>query len=301
MNGLYIHSTASFLGNAEADINYLTGELRRLTPDNFRRLSRFILLALLGARRCIEQHSPAEDAAVYLTTELGGIDAVATALDEIYKGHSLPKPFNFINTMSNTATFYLARNLGIRGRSITVSSRDLSFERGLELLKLDFTMGTVKSALLGSVDETLLSQRTREEHTPRGRRVLDGSAWFYIASEKEGACGAFTGIRSFSDGAACRRWFKKGERGATDVLAFGALISDDESATWRETLRPAAEFDYLHEQGYSGAAAACGASLFVKSFPGRTMMHVNRDRHGRHTVLEVESFAEPQRSISLSI
>jgi hypothetical protein len=67
---------------------------------------------------------------------------------------SLPKPFGFINTMSSTAAFYIARNLGIRGRNITVSSQRLSFERGLELLKLDFTGGAERSALI-SDDEAI--------------------------------------------------------------------------------------------------------------------------------------------------
>ena len=40
--------------------------------------------------------------------------------------------------MSGTATFYLAQTLGAKGRNITVSSQHLSFERGLELLELDF-------------------------------------------------------------------------------------------------------------------------------------------------------------------
>ena len=81
----------------------------------------------------------------------------ATVLDEIYAAHSLPKPFGFINTMSNTAAFYLAQNLGTRGRNITVSSQRLSFERGLDLLAADFAAGAERSALIGGVDEASLS------------------------------------------------------------------------------------------------------------------------------------------------
>ncbi len=104
-------------------------------------MNRFILLALIGARKCIHGRSIAADTAVYLTTEHGNLGETATVLDEIYAAHSLPKPFSFINTMSNTAAFYLAQNLGTRGRNITVSSQCLSFERGLDLACSGFCRG----------------------------------------------------------------------------------------------------------------------------------------------------------------
>ncbi len=103
------------------------------------------------------------DTAVYLTTEHGNLGETAAVLDEIYTAHSLPKPFGFINTMSSTAAFYLAQNLGIRGRNITVSSQHVSFERGLELLKADFAGGAERSALIGGVDEASLSRMDRGE------------------------------------------------------------------------------------------------------------------------------------------
>ena len=138
---MYIHSASAFTGEANADINFLKEEIRRYTQENFRRVNRFILLALLGALQCIDQRPLETATAVYLTTEDGNLGETANALDEIYMSRSLPKPFGFINTMSNTAAFYLARTLGIRGRNITVSSQHLSFERGLELLKRIFPVG----------------------------------------------------------------------------------------------------------------------------------------------------------------
>ncbi|MBA4422332.1 MAG: hypothetical protein C0390_04410, partial [Syntrophus sp. (in: bacteria)] len=134
MSGLYIHSASAYIGEANADIALLKEEIRRYTQENFRRGNRFILLSLLGARQCIQHRSLQADTAVYLTTEHGNLGETAAVLDEIYTAHSLPKPFGFINTMSGTAAFYLAQNLGLRGRNIIVSSQHVCFERGLELL-----------------------------------------------------------------------------------------------------------------------------------------------------------------------
>src|SRR5450759_605045 len=255
---MYIHSASAFTGEANADIHFLKEEIKRYTQENFRRVNRFILLSLLGALQCVHQQPLEAATAVYLTTEDGNLGDTADVLDEIYTSRSLPRPFGFINTMSNTAAFYLARNLGIRGRNITVSSQHLSFERGLELLKADFAGGAERSALIGGVDESSLSRMNREEPAGRGWRTVDGSGWFYVKSEKEGACGAFTEIMSFRDGPSCMRWIRERERSPVEVVSFGALIGDDEATALRETLRPAAEFDYLRDYGYSGSATACG-------------------------------------------
>jgi hypothetical protein len=290
MNGLYIHRASAFIGEANADANLLKEELRKYARENFRRVNRFILLALLGARKCIQGCSLAADTAVYLTTEHGNLGETAVVLDEIYAGRSLPKPFSFINTMSNTAAFYLAQNLGTRGRNITVSSQCLSFERGLDLLAVDFAMGTERSALIGGVDVASLSEAGGEDWDGRGWRTVDGSGWFYVRPEPEGACGVFRENRSFRDGAACLQWVRERAELPEDVVAFGASIGDDEAARWREVLGSASGFDYLGDYGYCGSAAACGIGMFVKDFRGRKLLHINRDPRGHYAVLEVESF-----------
>ncbi len=290
MNEMYIHSASAIAGYPHADMNFLKEELGRYTRENFRRVNRFILLALLGARQCIHQRSFEADTAIYLTTEHGSFVETADVLDEIYVARFLPKPYGFINTMSGTAAFYLARNLGIRGRNITASSRHLSFESGLELLEVDFTAGVAKSALIGGVDEAYASRTVLEEHAGRGWRMIDGSSWLYVRQEKEGACGVFKESRAFVDGLSCMGWIRQREGSAADVLAFGAMISADEAAGFRDIIRPAREFDYLRDYGYSGSATACGVSLFARLFQGKNLLHINRNRRGNYAVIEIEMF-----------
>jgi len=290
MNGMYIHSASAFIGEANADVNSLKEEIRCYTQENFRRGNRFILLSLLGALQCVHRQPLEANTAVYLTTEHGNLVETAAVLDEIYAAHSLPKPYGFINTMSSTAAFYLAQNLGIRGRNITVSSQHVPFERGLELLKTDFSGGAERNALIGGVDEASLSGFDKEDQTHHGWRMIDGSAWFYIRPVREGACGAFTENRSFRDGPSCRRWITELERSPVDVVSFGALVGDEEAAEWREALHPVAEFNYLRQYGYSGSATACGVGLFMNRFPGRILLHINKDPRGHYSVLEVERY-----------
>jgi hypothetical protein len=255
---------------------------------NFRRGNRFILLALLGACQCTRGRSIEPDTAIYLTTEHGNLGETATVLDEIYEARSLPKPYGFINTMSGTAAFYLAQTLGARGRSITLSSQHLSFERGLELLKTDFAAGG-KSALIGGVDEASLSGENSGQGD-RGWRMADGSGWFHVKPGREGACGAFGANRSFRDASSCIEWIRNRRGSPLDIFSFGALIGEDEAAELAAALHPAAGFDYLRDGGYSGSATACGVGRFMGQFQGRSLLHINRDRRGNYALLEVERY-----------
>jgi hypothetical protein len=192
MSGIYIHSAATFIGEANEGLDSLKEELRRYTRENFRRVNRFILITLLGACKCIHQHSLEPDSAVYLTTEHGNLGETAAVLDEIYAARSLPKPYGFINTMSSTAAFYLAQNLGIRGRNITISSQDFSFERGLDLLTVDFSGGIEESALIGGVDgrtRLLFWNRCRGEIIIATGDWLRGAAGFMSSHHGKGPAG----------------------------------------------------------------------------------------------------------------
>ncbi len=107
---------------------------------------------------------------------------------------------------------------------------------------------------------------------------------------REGACGEFRENRSFRDGPTCLKWLRERAQTPADMVAFGASIGDDEAARWRAALSPVALFDYLADYGYCGSAAACGIAMFVKHFPGRTLLHINRDPRGNYAVLEVGVF-----------
>jgi hypothetical protein len=290
MRGVYIHCFSSYTGEPNVNVQWLKGEISHYTRVNFRRGNRFILLTLLGACQCIHGRSIEADTAVYLTTEHGNLGETATVLDEIDTARSLPKPYGFINTMSGTAAFYLAQTLGLKGRNITVSSQHLSFERGLELLMLDFAGGAERSALIGGVDEASLSGENTGQGNHRHWRMADGSGWFYVKSGREGACGAFTANRSFRDAPSCIEWIRKRVGPPLDLLSFGALVGEDEATALKAALRPAAGFDYLHDRGYCGSATACGIGTFMGHFQGRSLLHINKDRRGNYALLEVERY-----------
>jgi hypothetical protein len=223
---MFIHDVSAYVG-APAEVSVLKEELRRHTDVYFRRVSKFVLLALIGANACMAGRQPDMDTAVYLTTENGNLADTDTVLSQLYQRHALPLPFNFINTMANTASFYIAQGLGLFGRNLCVSSQNLSFERGLELLKTDMDMGYVRRALIGLVDEAAASA-FHFEASPDGDGALvngiDRSCWLHIAAESDGALGEVTAVRSFKAQADALAWLENIPESPPPetVIAWGA-------------------------------------------------------------------------------
>ncbi len=63
-----------------------------------------------GVHRCVHGQDIDSSTAVFLALENRNLGDTENVLHQIYRENSFPSPaFNFINTMSNTASFYVAR------------------------------------------------------------------------------------------------------------------------------------------------------------------------------------------------
>ncbi len=288
---MFIHGASTFITEPGTPPQVLKEELARVSTAYFRRVNRYILLSLIGAHRCVAGRALPADTAVYLTTERGNLGETESVLRQIFRQHSLPMPYNFINTMSNTASFYIAQGLGAAGPNLSISDRLLSFERGISLMTVDFLRGRVRSALLGGVDEanpsTVHFERTYG--IPAGSvRSVEGSAWLWVTDEPEGALGRILGtgaVRDAGDGAA---WLKE-RTGRSPVIGYGLSVPAADREAWIRAVGAVDEFDYLSGHGWFDSATALGISRFVQDCPGRLLLHVTCDRPGRYTLAAVET------------
>ena len=291
---MFIHHVSAYIG-APADVKILKEELRRHTDVYFRRVSRFVLLALIGAGACLSGRQPDRDTSVYLTTENGNLADTDSVLSQLYRRHSLPLPFNFINTMANTASFYIAQGLGLDGRNLSISSRNLSFERGLELLKIDMDMGFVRRALIGLVDEAAASASPFEA-SPDGSLAdrTDRSCWLHITAEGDGAIGQVTAIHSFKSREDALAWLEKSPETLSPdtAIAFGAAVGPDEKEMWSSkiqavTSRPAAALDDVCDPGYLNVTTACSIARFLSHSNASAMLHINRNFSDQYVILHI--------------
>ena len=290
---MYIHNHATFISRPLDDPAVYKQEISRHTGVKFRRANKFVLLSLVGACQCVHGQAVKPDTAVYLTTENGNLADTEKVLEQIYDKREFPLPFNFINTMSNTAAFYVAQTLELSGRNFTLSSQQLSFERGLELLRCDLAAGVVTRALFGGVDEAYHSEEQFESRfkRPHGEhRLVEGSCWLLVAAERRGAVGEICALESFGGPDQTAAWVGKQNDERPIVLSYGILVEPAEKKIIAAAAPNRVEFDYIREHGYFDSVTACGICAFFDRYAHARLVHVNRDFRGRFMVMVVEKY-----------
>lgn len=265
-------------------------ELKKHTNFYLRRSNKFIMLSLLGAHKCMKDVSYPEEVPVYLATESGNIEDTEVVLAQIYHKKAFPKPINFINTMSNVASFYVAQSLNIVGRNIMVSSKNLSFERALELLKAEFLTGTAACGLVGSVDTAVFTNELFEKKFRRPAskyRLVESSSWFYITGDSENALARIDTIKSCKDRDSAEAWIREQSFGENTVYSMGVFIDDAEQEQWRSIFPNHWEYDYISGIGYNDSITASGVASFIKGNIAQRLVNINKDYQGRYVIMVV--------------
>ncbi len=290
---MYIHNYGSFVGRPVEEMKYYKEDVSRYTQLHFRRANRFVLLSLAGACRCAHEQGIGKKTAVFLTTENGNLGDTETVLHQIFHLHQFPMPYNFINTMSNTASFYVAQSLALLGRNVTFSSKLFSFERGLELMRCDMQMGAVDEALIGGVDEASFSKEQFEAKFDRAYddfNMVEGSCWLLIRARAEGALGRVGAVASFADLEGAVTWLGSESFDRPVKVAHGILMTSEEKAAIGRALPDATLFDAISEKGYFDSAAACATTAFLEQFTSATLIHINKDTRGHFALLRIEKY-----------
>ena len=160
----------------------LDAALKSVCREHFRRVDRFIQLALLGSGLCATGHRLAADCGLYMGSGLGPMANNIATQEQLIRDKELPKPFNFINTLGNSAGYYVARNLELHGQNQFVSRRGANFEAVLMAAWMDLHMGLVRQALVGVVEEATppFAEHRRRQGLAEGRPVAEGSHWLLL-------------------------------------------------------------------------------------------------------------------------
>jgi len=209
---------------AQSDIQHLvTDELpglgnaiRDLYGRRVRRIDRYIELCLLGALRCAQERSLQAETGLFLASQNSALGSVIAVLESIFDEHYPPEPFDFVNTLGNSACFYVAQLLGLSGKSIALSREGFSFEAGLQHALLDLRSGQLQTALVGCVDEALLPLSPhRARITCDKERLIEGplgenSSWLLLSNHSSGAGGfRLDTILDFSAQTDVLNWLKE--------------------------------------------------------------------------------------------
>lgn len=79
--------------------------------ERYRRIDRFILLAVIGATQCARAGELRRDCGLYVSSAVGPLGRDVLVQEQMVRQHLLPEPFHFVNTLGHARRLYVARDL----------------------------------------------------------------------------------------------------------------------------------------------------------------------------------------------
>lgn len=273
-------------------------ELKALTQSStgkaFRRIGRFIQLALIGASRCALGKNLPPDTAVYFASGRGDLELTLEIMTQLYREAQAPKPLNFVNTVSNAACFYLAQHLGLQSRSNFVCNRYFAFESVLQLAALDLSLGIVDSALVGSVDIATapLPDHRQRLHLPADTPMGEGSHWLWLgaASPNRPRLGELLVAQHFVNRNELLQWLKQQNLSQQQcVIAAGQFVQPEDFAEIQFATGLCEVFHDRAQRAYYDSHSGGTVIAFLNDASvGNMLLHINADSELRYSVMLVQ-------------
>jgi hypothetical protein len=285
-------------GNHYHQIDDALPELKALTQEvtgkAFRRIGRFIQLALIGASRCIQGKQAPVDTGVYFASARGDLELTLEIMTQLFRDAQTPKPLNFVNTVSNAACFYLAQHFALQARSNFVCNRYFAFESVLQLAALDLTLGTVNSALVGSVDIATvpLSEHRQRLQLPPDAAMGEGSHWLWIGpiDTQRARLGDLLAVQHCADRNELLEWIKQQNLDSEGCqIAAGQFVEADELARIQAASGLTLLFEYRREHGYYDSQSGTVIPAFLSNANAAThLLHINADSDQRFSAMLIK-------------
>jgi hypothetical protein len=166
----------------------LDARLTALTGKRFRRLGRFMQLALSGAIEAAMKsglHLPPSRTGVFLGTGLGNISDLMPFTHAVFGDPGFHvSAIQFANSVGNAGAFYIAQTLSLTGPVLAVSQDEVSFEAALLQATTLLDDGALDFALVGAVD---VAMPNVHDHLARmgfapdaPLKLSEGSAWWLL-------------------------------------------------------------------------------------------------------------------------
>ena len=119
----------------------------------------------------------------------GNLSVFNRLCQQRYVENMPPKPVDFINSLSNTAGFYIAKFLGLESKNINLAQQGFVVENALLLADASFRTKQERQVLLGGIDEQVDMTNNPHDYLglPRSTALGEGSNWILLSGEADGA------------------------------------------------------------------------------------------------------------------
>jgi Beta-ketoacyl synthase, N-terminal domain len=170
----------------------LDARLMQMTGKRFRKLGRFIQLAMCGAVEAAKKSKVAlapDRTGIFLASGLGNLSDLLPFSHSIFGDPGFhPSAIQFANSVGNAGAFHIAEALGVTAPVLAVCQDEVCFEAALLQVVTLLDSGDIDLGIVGSVDMVMppvgdhLARMGygREEAAARGLKLSEGSAWFVL-------------------------------------------------------------------------------------------------------------------------
>ncbi len=151
---LYIKEYSSY--RSDGDAVDIKKELKQKYKYDTRRQDAFIHLAVYGAKLLQDKIEINADDELYVTTGVGNIEVVQKTLISMHNDNQSIRLFDFLNSVGNTTSYYIAGSIGLTGKNIFQISNSFTYINSL--ISLYASIGNSgKDAILCAIDFAGLS------------------------------------------------------------------------------------------------------------------------------------------------
>ncbi|MDH5632380.1 MAG: hypothetical protein OEZ10_05215 [Gammaproteobacteria bacterium] len=279
-----------------------TARVKQLIGDPLRQASHLVKMAVIGIMSCRQQvRLPVDNnAAIYVGTGLGEMDKCRGLFEQVMPpANGMASPFDFINSSSNIAAFYVAKILGLSTRNLTISQDEFSFEYALKLAIDDIVSDGYTHAFAGGLDERSLDidYQLRRIQIRNDQVLGEGCGWLYLSQESSGARATISApvFVAGNNPASNDEWLKSilpaiPEPYNNPVILPGFRITPETISNLEKLgyqVRP-----YVQYSGCYHTAAAFGiADAVNNAAAGTTLVHINRDPIGNSAITLANTLA----------
>ena len=146
---LYIKEFSTYRSDKE-NIN-IKKELKQHYKQDVRRKDAFIHLAMFGILRLKDKIDIDLYSELYMTSGVGNIDIIQKVDEHVNVQKQCIKPFDFINMLGNTTSYYVSDSVGLKGKNIFQISDNFTFINSLISVYASIS-NSKKDAILGAID-----------------------------------------------------------------------------------------------------------------------------------------------------
>lgn len=143
---MHVINASELLVSAQISDKQLKTLLREHFSNLPRRIDRLAWQTLLATAPLAEHLTP--NCGIYLATDYPSGDTMAGLLNSTCIQQLQPKPFEFVNSVSNAAGFYLAKQLDVQGPNLFISAGPQVWQQLLQLAYCDVQANNCQQALL---------------------------------------------------------------------------------------------------------------------------------------------------------